>query len=459
MPLDFLAAWHAWKQDPQRPRMLHHVAVQPEPAAPDDLLHAAADRPELQELARQLAAQWYGLTPGVHRLAFEGGRVLLTLGIGAAADQMERGATQAFAPQRCLVVGAGLAGAAVASSFALRGWQVEVLDAEHAPAAGASALPAGLMAPHQSMDDNPLSRLTRSGIRITLQEAQERLLAGTDWALSGSLERRSDDKRALPALGPSLDPWSRTASTAQAACVSGSGWWHEKAAWVRPAALVRAWLATAGVEFRGDCVVRSLSFTQGQWTAHGEHGIALASAPLIVLAAAHACAGLLGDRIATHPVRGQVSWSLVREDAPAFPAAPVNGNGHFLPRIPLAEGQAWLTGSTYGRGDEDTTARAEDHLANLERLRDLVPAAAGTMEREIANGSVRAWTGVRCASTDRRPLVGELEPGLWVSTAMGSRGLSFAKLCAELIAARVHSEPWPLERRLAAALDLTRQRG
>jgi tRNA 5-methylaminomethyl-2-thiouridine biosynthesis bifunctional protein len=64
---------------------------------------------------------------------------------------------------------------------------------------------------------------------------------------------------------------------------------------------------------------------------------------------------------------------------------------------------------------------------------------------------------VRCASTDRRPLAGELESGLWVSTAMGSRGLTFAALCGELIAARLHAEPLPLEARLAQALDVRRQ--
>ena len=35
---------------------------------------------------------------------------------------------------------------------------------------------------------------------------------------------------------------------------------------------------------------------------------------------------------------------------------------------------------------------------------------------------------------------------------MGSRGLTFAALCAELLAARLHGEPLPVERRLADAL-------
>jgi tRNA 5-methylaminomethyl-2-thiouridine biosynthesis bifunctional protein len=41
---------------------------------------------------------------------------------------------------------------------------------------------------------------------------------------------------------------------------------------------------------------------------------------------------------------------------------------------------------------------------------------------------------------------------------MGSRGLTFAWLGAELLAARLHGEPLPLPSRLAAAIDAARQR-
>jgi tRNA 5-methylaminomethyl-2-thiouridine biosynthesis bifunctional protein len=38
---------------------------------------------------------------------------------------------------------------------------------------------------------------------------------------------------------------------------------------------------------------------------------------------------------------------------------------------------------------------------------------------------------------------------------MGSRGLSFAALCAELLAASLHGEPLPVDRRLAQAMQQT----
>jgi tRNA 5-methylaminomethyl-2-thiouridine biosynthesis bifunctional protein len=49
-------------------------------------------------------------------------------------------------------------------------------------------------------------------------------------------------------------------------------------------------------------------------------------------------------------------------------------------------------------------------------------------------------------------------PGLCVCTALGSRGLSFAVLCGELLASWLHAEPLPIEKRLAQSLLANRYR-
>jgi len=86
--LNFLVTWATWRADNARPRLLHFVSCEAWPVHADDLLRAAAhwaqQSPELAPLAQQLAAQWWGLLPGVHRLSFEQGQVLLTLYIGDA---------------------------------------------------------------------------------------------------------------------------------------------------------------------------------------------------------------------------------------------------------------------------------------------------------------------------------------------------------------------------------------
>jgi tRNA 5-methylaminomethyl-2-thiouridine biosynthesis bifunctional protein len=365
-------------------------------------------------------------------------------------------------PSECVVVGAGLAGAAAAAALARRGWQVQVLDRETQPAAAASSLPAGLMAPYQSPDDNLLSRLTRSGIRLTLQQAQALLQQGADWEPTGSLELRADDPRPPPDLGPFGAAWTCGASTQQKADAwiddAAHAWWHSAAAWIKPRALVRAWLSQASIRWRGGVRVERLQRDGEQWALLDAEGRRLARAPVVVLAAAGDVVRLLDGRIALTPVRGQLSWGLRGNDESApWPAFPLNGNGHLLPAIPFDGGKAWLAGSSYGRGDADTEPRTADHEANLQRLSALVPALAGHLRPAFEAGAVRAWTGTRWASADRRPLAGWLEDGLGVSTAMGSRGLSFAVLCAETLAAQLHAEPLPVPRRLAASLAAARQ--
>ena len=75
---------------------------------------------------------------------------------------------------------------------------------------------------------------------------------------------------------------------------------------------------------------------------------------------------------------------------------------------------------------------------------------------------MNAWAGVRCATPGRLPALGLLGSGsareagdlqgLWVCSGLGSRGLTFAALCGEVLAARLHGEPLPITQKLADAL-------
>ena len=54
------------------------------------------------------------------------------------------------------------------------------------------------------------------------------------------------------------------------------------------------------------------------------------------------------------------------------------------------------------------------------------------------------------------PLLASGMPPVWISASMGSRGLTYAVLCAELLAARLGGEPLPLEGSLARLLAAAR---
>ncbi len=84
--LNFLALWQAWRADPGRCARLHVVSVEAHPMSRRELTHWHGVLLPASWLARasDLQAQWPVLTPGLHRLEFDGGAVTLTLALGEA---------------------------------------------------------------------------------------------------------------------------------------------------------------------------------------------------------------------------------------------------------------------------------------------------------------------------------------------------------------------------------------
>lgn len=547
----FLQAWAAWQADAQRSQLLHFTGILAQPLAAGAVLAQAPAACTAQ--ARELAQQLYGLLPGVHRLSFAQGRVLLTLWVGdaqtmlrqqtstadalllhpefltdaysvkALARHCQRGSVLqlsqpsaplqqalqaagfAFAdghepplahyaprweprkrsageheavtqPGTALVIGAGLAGSAVARSLAVRGWQVTVLGAGDEPADGASGLPAGLFCPHVSPDDSVLSRLSRNGVRLTLQRLRDLCEKDQDWGLSGVLEHCTDGGTGLPASwanGPGAQ-WSHatTAAQLQTAGLDADtiACWHAQAGWVRPAQLVKAQLAHPQIRFRGDTQVKRLARSEGgQWQALDNAAQVIAQADLLILACGPATPALLPDGMQweLQSLRGQISWGWhTAANATALPPFPVNGNGNLVTHVPMQGGHAWVMGSTFER-DVDTMpiSQADQdaaHAVNYDKLSTLLPRSAPVLQPWFTPGDEHCqptWGRVRCASHDRLPIAGPVSqaaPGLWASTAMGARGLTLSVLCGELIAAQLHGEPLPLDHKLAQHLGTER---
>ncbi|ABI85617.1 tRNA U-34 5-methylaminomethyl-2-thiouridine biosynthesis protein MnmC [Burkholderia ambifaria AMMD] len=89
----FLATWAAWRDDPARCERLHFVAIEAHPFTREDLRravsHLVADT-TISENADALIDAWPMHVPGLHRLEFDAGRVVLTLAFGDARDMLQR---------------------------------------------------------------------------------------------------------------------------------------------------------------------------------------------------------------------------------------------------------------------------------------------------------------------------------------------------------------------------------
>ncbi len=380
-----------------------------------------------------------------------------------------------------VVVGAGLAGAAAAEALARRGWQVQVIDAASEPAAGASALPVGLLLPHVSRDDNPRSKLSRAGVRLTLQAARRLLVDGTDFDAGGVAELAIDRERRLPDAWPAAGrQWSDdnlppavAAHLRRVGARLDKAHWHAMAGWIKPARLVQALLAQPGIRFQGHNTVQHVTRTNGHWQLYCTRGELLAQAPQLLIANAGdaprlvAMATLATPGIRTlaplTPLHGQVSWASHREsESGLLPPFPVNGAGSVIANVPQDGGSAWFAGATYETGDAAGARVHQAHHHNQAQMTRLLPATETLFTQALQSERLQAWHGTRWATADRLPLVGGVhesgQPGLWLSTAMGSRGLTFAVLCAEVLAAQLCGEPSPLPKRLLRLIAADRAR-
>ncbi len=552
---NFLATWQAWREDPQRAERLHFVSIERHPPVLADLRRAHAGSP-WPALAAALVQAWPVLTPNLHALDFEGGRVQLVLAFGdvaellpalrtpadaffldgfaparnpamwqprvlkALARQALPGATLAtwsvarelregltacgfevrlapgiggkreitvarFAPRfvpralphaaqpearHAVVVGAGLAGAFAAQALAHAGLEVTVLERREAPACETSGNPGGLFHGTVNPDDGPYARLFRSAALHAARAYRLAIDAGVPGAVGGLLRLQAAAaglpgmQAVLATLG--LPPGYVQALDADQASIRAGvplplpAWFFPEGGWLSPPAVARHALATEGVQFQGDVEVATVERGAAGWRVRDAAGRLVAEAPVVVLANAGQAQALAGTRWPLRHTRGQVThWA-----ATHGLQLPVAGDGY---AVPLHDGL--LCGATREAGEPgDEAVREADHRWNLERLQRLTGLTAPP-----APSSWQGRTGYRLHTDDRLPIVGALptaaqpprqdqgrlllrEPGLFVLTALGARGLTLGPLMARMVAAQATGSPWPLEQELADAVDPAR---
>ena len=396
------------------------------------------------------------------------------------------------ADRQVLVLGAGLAGCSASAALARQGWQVSLIDRHGGAAREASGNPGGLFHSVVHAQDGHHARFSRACALETTRLLRQ-WPGAADWAPATGLLRLETTLPDAAAMQAMLDRLQlpaahvRALGPAQASALAGvplsrPAWHYPGGGWLQPAALAEHWLTEAGsrCQFIAGVAVQSLRHQDGQWQVLDAEGRLIASAPCLVMANANDAGRLLrAARSAALPLdwpvsttRGQLS--VLPEAARhglVLPRLPVAGAGYLLPAV---DGAA-VFGATSQADDDDPLVRLSDHQANLARLTELGPAWARALDT-VPVDALQGRTQWRCSSRDRLPLIGAVPaawldgedtgwdqprfvpraPGLFMFTALGSRGITWAALGAEVLAAWITGSVMPLEADLVDATDPAR---
>jgi tRNA 5-methylaminomethyl-2-thiouridine biosynthesis bifunctional protein len=540
--LPFLQLWSAWRSAPQAPTRLHFFAFSQKPIAQDTL--ASILSKDQHELAAQLHSQWPLPVAGLHRLEFEQGRVILTLGFGSLqnlAPQLQAdallvspentGSTSDF-PLRALarfaspaatliafslsptqradlldagfetapctqtgfwtgrilrrsrvhppvfqrsatVIGAGLAGTAIAYRLAQRGWNITLIERHSAPAQEASGNKAAVLSPMVAKDESRTARLSRACFLHLLREIRQLSETGfpVEWSPCGVLQlaKSPDEEPVLRSIADRFpDNYLQFLSSNAIQDRIGldvPGLLFPTGGWVNPASLCCARLNAAGSRVQRCFHQEALQIqkTADGWIVRGNQSIPLAQTHILILANAHDALqfpALQGLRFKT--VRGQVTH-LPENLLPPIPHV-VCRDGYLTP----AHHGISCLGATYDFNTHSRTLDSTGHQTNLARLPQLIGLSLPNEISETVSGRV----GFRTLTPDRLPLSGALPdlsqpptdelrktprlPGLYGLLGLGSRGLVWSSLMAELLASQITGDPLPLERDLVEATDPAR---
>lgn len=389
------------------------------------------------------------------------------------------------------VIGAGIAGTSIAAALARRGIKVRLIDRQGI-AAGASGNRQGALYIKLAANTNDQSRLYLSGLNYSRRWLEWLDPEQRFWAPSGVLQLAFNDAEQGRQQGFINGQALPTDQIRQVDGKSHSGLaanhpsditalYYPQAGWVRPADLCHALANHPAIEVI-TAKVEALTATEQGWqvTLKGTGALTNTSTRMstnaldvdqVVIANATA-ANALGPTacLPLQAVRGQVS----ELDLPPGIEGPdqVVCAGGYVP--PATRGRLTF-GASFVPNSTDTEVRGEDHEHNIAELSRCLPRLADALKAQgLTAGSeqIQGRVSIRAASPDKSPYAGPVanaadwrrdyavlgkdasrvpdrpgryHPGLWISVGHGSRGLSSAPLCAEVVASRICDEPMPLE--------------
>ena len=385
------------------------------------------------------------------------------------------------------IIGGGIASALLSLALLRRGWAVTLYCADEAPAQGASGNRQGALYPLLSAHDASLARFFPAAFCYA-RRLYDALLVQFDHQWCGVTQLGWDEKSQQKiAQMLSLELPTELAHSATEEEITTSiglhtgcdGIQYPLGGWLCPAQLTTGVFELArqqGLQVHWEKQLTTLTQQDNDWQLTFADG-QTTNAPCVVLANGHNINQFAQtEDLPVYAVGGQVSHIPTTENLNKLRQV-LCYDGYLTPMNPTH--QQHCIGASYHRGQRDITFTQDDQRHNRQRLIDCFPKETWPQEVDVSSNDARC--GVRCATRDHLPMIGNVPnygetltqysslhenpttaesapvyPNLFMLGALGSRGLCTAPLSAEILASQMSGEPLPLDAETLAALNPNR---
>ncbi len=451
-----LSIWQLWRKiRPCNTSRLHVVATSKHLLSGDELATALGNTSHAKDLISQLLAQYPPAISGVHRFIFKDERFSLDLWLGDVVDYDQVpdstpfiSITQTPLSASFTIVGAGIAGLSMAHALTRRGYPVVLIEQDK-PLSGASGNPCALLLSKLPKLNRVSSNLQILGGLSTVRwwKSWDRKVVQSSGAL---LTIDADDVEKIKGYPAEM---VRVVNENDAADLSGlscqkSYLFMPFAASIDPKAIQQHVLASPLVTLiKANAVALVGNDSQSTWKIVDVTQQTITQATIVIVASAQNSRMLCPTLQPLTVIRGQISWSPITQDQSHSMLKCTIGYGGYTTTFQ----NNVLLGSSFIRDDFSTELRLSEHESNLNLLNAELPQLAEQLP------PITTWRGrasLRALPRDSMPLVGSVPQmsGVFVLTGLGSKGFSFAPLCAELLAGQILGEALPMPPQLVAAI-------
>ena len=384
--------------------------------------------------------------------------------------------SQSKKTKKAIIIGAGIAGCSTAYALAKRGIVVSLIERHSSIAEEASGNPVAALYPKLSTGESILSNVANHGLNFTLALLKQLPNNGV-YNLCGQIqlafnvrEQAHQEKLMHANSTHSFQPLSATdASDIANIHLNIGGIYLPNTGWVNPKLLCEALIVSPLITTITCQSAINITKSHTGWQVSLKGKEDLETGVVVICNANDISQFDVSKNIPVTPVRGQVNF---------FPANSLSKqlktiicSDHYLSP---AVSDFHSVGTSYAPNDMNLAVSNLDTQANLQALKKI----SSTLYNSVTPNAVTGRVAWRSATKDYLPIAGQLidqaslkkaspryndNPndlpwlkGLYLNAGHGSKGMTTAPMCGELVANLINNEPLIINKSIASNLNPNR---